>query len=207
MSVFLPATLEGFYHVVGIYLALVLVLDLRWFFFMIEYSLACFKTNPLMYVVAVYSLSSIIAQERLERITECVKEMNLVEQVPSMVKTGSLNPARQSSPSPDDPDGWMESAIPVNSVLGATAAAAGMISASEMDSFASRGSGHMSLDRNSECASPQPLPSEVEPQESGHVTDTQNGMQDPAPVMENGFRGGMEVSLICCFHNACLTSI
>ncbi|KAG0611477.1 hypothetical protein M758_7G143900 [Ceratodon purpureus] len=131
-------------------------------------------------------LNSIIAQERLDRITECVKEMNLVEQVPSTV--GSMNPARPSSPSPNDPDGWMESAIPVHSVLGATAAAAGMISTSEMDSFASRGSGHMSPDRTSDCTSPQ-----VEPQESGRVTDAQNGVQDPCPVLENESRGGMEV--------------
>lgn len=138
-------------------------------------------------------LNSIIAQERLDRITECVKEMCLVEQLPAMVKVSSKTHGRQSSPSPDDPDGWMESAIPVDSVLGATAAAAGFISESEMDSFASRGSGRMSPDIISECVSPQPFSPQAEPQENRRVSDVDNGALDPGPELENGFRGGMEV--------------
>jgi hypothetical protein len=138
-------------------------------------------------------LNSIIAQERLDRITECVKEMSLVEQLPAMVKVSSKTHGRQSSPSPDDPDGWMESAIPVDSVLGATAAAAGFISESEMDSFASRGSGRMSPDTISECVSPQPFSPQAEPQENRRVSDVDNGALDPGPELENGFRGGMEV--------------
>ncbi|KAG0558563.1 hypothetical protein KC19_10G038000 [Ceratodon purpureus] len=138
-------------------------------------------------------LNSIIAQERLDRITECVKEMSLVEQVPAMVKVSSKNHVRQSSPSPDDPDGWMESAIPVQSVLGATAAAAGFISESEMNSFASRGSGHMSPDTVSECVSPEPFSPQSGLQENRRVSDVDNGALDPGPALENGFRGGMEV--------------
>lgn len=141
-------------------------------------------------------LNSIIAQERLDRITECVKEMSLVEQVPAMVKVGSKNHVRQNSPSPDDPDGWMESAIHVDSVLGATAAAAGLISESEMNSFASRGSGHMSPDTISECVSPQPFSPQAEPQESRRVSGVDNETLDPCPELENGFRGSMEVRFL-----------
>lgn len=127
---------------------------------------------------------------------ECVKEMSLVEQMPAMVKVSSKNHVRQGSPSPDDPDGWMDSAIPVHSVLGATAAAAGLISESEMNSFASRGSGYMSPDTTSECFSPQPFSPQAEPQEGRHVSDADNGALDPGSDLENGSRGGMEV----CFY-------
>ena len=123
--------------------------------------------------------------------------MSLVEQVPAMVKVSSKNHVRQSSPSPDDPDGWMESAIPVQSVLGATAAAAGFISESEMNSFASRGSGHMSPDTVSECVSPEPFSPQSGLQENRRVSDVDNGALDPGPALENGFRGGMEVR---CLH-------
>lgn len=122
-----------------------------------------------------------------------MKEMSLVEQMPAMVKVGSKNHVRQGSPSPDDPDGWMESAIPVHSVLGATAAAAGLISESEMNSFASRGSGYMSPDTTSDCFSPQPFSPQAEPQESRHVSDADNRALDPGSDLENGSRGGMEV--------------
>lgn len=153
------------------------------------------KLCPKSFVNVFIFLNSIIAQERLDRITECVKEMSLVEQVPPMVKVGSKNHGRQSSPSPDDPDGWMESAIPVDSVLGATAAAAGLISESEMNSFASKGSGYMSPDRTSECESPQPFspPAQAEGSESPHASDDVIEVPHQDPELENGFRGGMEV--------------
>ncbi|KAJ7527110.1 hypothetical protein O6H91_16G037400 [Diphasiastrum complanatum] len=78
-------------------------------------------------------LNTIIAQERLDRIKQCVSEMSLAsEQVPPMVKVGSKSSNGKLTPSTgnDDPDDWMESAIRVENVLGATAAAAGLISES-----------------------------------------------------------------------------
>jgi len=149
----------------------------------------CFLTRLPYFQLHFEVLNSIIAQERLDRITECVKEMSLVEQMPATVRVSSKNHARQGSPSPDDPDSWMESAIPVHSVLGATAAAAGLISESEMNSFASRGSGYMSPDTTSECFSPQPFSPQAEPQEGQHAD---NGALDPGSDLENGSRG-MEV--------------
>nr|PNR39802.1 hypothetical protein PHYPA_020082 [Physcomitrium patens] len=152
----------------------------------------CLLTRLPFFDIHFEVLNSIIAQERLDRITECVKEMSLVE-VPPMVKVDSKNHARHNFPSPDDPDGWMESAIPVDSVLGATAAAAGLISASEMDSFASKGSGHMSPDRISECVSPQPCTPQAEPLVNGRAAEIDNEMPDHGPDQQNGFRGGTEV--------------
>ncbi|KAL3699207.1 hypothetical protein R1sor_017229 [Riccia sorocarpa] len=85
-------------------------------------------------------LNSIIAQERLDRITQCVNEMSLVQHVAPMLKTES----KGHSTNDDDPDGWMESAIPVDSVLGATAAGAGLISEKEVTSFSSKSSDPLS---------------------------------------------------------------
>uniref|UniRef100_A0A0D6R184 UDENN domain-containing protein n=1 Tax=Araucaria cunninghamii TaxID=56994 RepID=A0A0D6R184_ARACU len=85
-------------------------------------------------------LNSIIAQERLERITQFVNEMSLTDYVPPMVKVRERVNGKTSSPTKDDLDDWTASAIPVESVLGATAAAAGLISESKVSSFSSRAS-------------------------------------------------------------------
>jgi hypothetical protein len=66
---------------------------------------------------------SVLAQERLDRITACVSEMSLLEQPSPMVKVSSRG--RMASPSRDpdteeDPNEWMDSAIPVDEVLGNT---------------------------------------------------------------------------------------
>lgn len=85
-------------------------------------------------------LNSIIAQERLERITQFVNEMTLTDYVPPMVKVRERVNGKAGSPTKIDPDDWMASAIPIDTVLGATAAAAGLISESKVSSFSSRAS-------------------------------------------------------------------
>lgn len=85
-------------------------------------------------------LNSIIAQERLERITQFVNEMTLIDYVPPMVKVRERVNGKGGSPTQIDPDDWMASAIPIDTVLGATAAAAGLISESKVSSFSSRAS-------------------------------------------------------------------
>ncbi|KAH8959275.1 hypothetical protein BDL97_06G070700 [Sphagnum fallax] len=139
-------------------------------------------------------LNSIIAQERLDRITECVNEMSLAEQVPPMVKVGSKNISRGGSPAVDDPDGWMESAIPVDSVLGATAAAAGLISESEMNSFSLRVSGHMSPDTASELASPQSLTPLAQTQREACVGEGVHCETNQGSLSISRSQGGMEVN-------------
>ena len=64
-----------------------------------------------------------MAQERLDRITACVSEMSVVDVPSPMVKVSSRH--RMASPprgpaSEEDPNEWMDSAIPVDEVLGNT---------------------------------------------------------------------------------------
>ncbi|CAM6084550.1 unnamed protein product [Calypogeia fissa] len=102
----------------------------------------CFLTKMPFFNLHFEVLNSIIAQERLDRITQCVSEMALTEHIISpMVKVGSKGDKVSCPNREDDPDGWMDSAIPVDSVIGATAAAAGLISEKEVVSFSAKGSG------------------------------------------------------------------
>lgn len=76
----------------------------------------------------------------MERITQFVNEMTLTDYVPPMVKVRERVNGKAGSPTNIDPDDWMSSAIPIDTVLGATAAAAGLISESKVSSFSSRAS-------------------------------------------------------------------
>ncbi|GBG85115.1 hypothetical protein CBR_g39681 [Chara braunii] len=78
-------------------------------------------------------LNCVLAQERLDRITACVNELALAEQIPSPVGKPSCESEEEQSKEGSsgkelDPMFWMDFAIPVSSVLGAAAAAAGLIS-------------------------------------------------------------------------------
>lgn len=116
--------------------------------------------------------NSIIAQERLDRITQCVNEMTLAQHVPSMVE--AVSKGSLSSPeNEDDPDGWMESAIPVDSVLGATAAAAGLISEKDVPSFSSKSSGPLSPDGHLTSLSPTSVTG-ADGKDSNGYRDTDN---------------------------------
>ncbi|KAK3193332.1 hypothetical protein Dsin_024642 [Dipteronia sinensis] len=79
-------------------------------------------------------LNSIIAQERLNRITQFLSEMSLTDFVPSGSKLH--DPTNDSVDSPDTEyfNDYMASAIPVDSALALTAAAAGIISDDEIPS-------------------------------------------------------------------------
>eukprot|EP00268_Persea_americana_P039413 TRINITY_DN389_c1_g1_i4.p1 TRINITY_DN389_c1_g1~~TRINITY_DN389_c1_g1_i4.p1 ORF type:complete len:803 (+),score=145.03 TRINITY_DN389_c1_g1_i4:716-3124(+) len=79
-------------------------------------------------------LNSIIAQERLERITQFVSEMTLTDFVPPAVRTPDQMNEDLDSPTSGSSADWMASAIPVGSVLGFTAAAAGLVSDNEVHS-------------------------------------------------------------------------
>ncbi|EFJ08411.1 hypothetical protein SELMODRAFT_448043 [Selaginella moellendorffii] len=116
-------------------------------------------------------LQSIIAQERLDRINQCVSEMKISDYVPPLVKLGSKANGKANSPRDDDEDGWMESAIPVEDVLGATAAAAGLISESEMNSFSSLKHSSFS-ERDTESGESAEICATAESRESnGHMVE------------------------------------
>lgn len=78
-----------------------------------------------------------IAQERLKRITEFVSEMSLAAACyrPSISRMNDQIDSRVSSPR-SNPDDWMASAIPVDGVMALTAAAAGLITDSDLANFA-----------------------------------------------------------------------
>ncbi|XVE78005.1 hypothetical protein DITRI_Ditri13aG0109400 [Diplodiscus trichospermus] len=95
----------------------------------------CLLTRVPFFELHYEMLNSIIAQERLNRITEFVSEMSLSlsDHVPSVSKLEQMND------NTDSPDGeyvndWMASAIPVNGAVALSAAAAGIITDDEVSS-------------------------------------------------------------------------
>ncbi|GLT41478.1 hypothetical protein SLA2020_155390 [Shorea laevis] len=95
----------------------------------------CLLTRVPFFELHYEMLNSIIAQERLNRITEFVSEMSLslTDYVPSVSKRNELMHENIDSPDEEYSD-WMASAIPVDSALALTAAAAGIISDDEVPS-------------------------------------------------------------------------
>ncbi|KAF8090320.1 hypothetical protein N665_0479s0024 [Sinapis alba] len=93
----------------------------------------CLLTRVPFFELHFEMLNSMIAQERLKRITEFVSEMSLAAAChsPSVSRMNSCVSSPRSSPAD-----WMASAIPVDGVMALTAAAAGLISDSDIASFA-----------------------------------------------------------------------
>ncbi|OVA02289.1 DENN domain [Macleaya cordata] len=98
----------------------------------------CLLTRVPFFELHYEMLNSIITQERLNRITEFVSEVTLTDHVPS-----GVNSQYQISENIDSPDrgcstDWKASAIPLDSAVALTAAAAGIISDDEVPSFSVR---------------------------------------------------------------------
>lgn len=74
-----------------------------------------------------YFECSIIAQERLNRITQFVSEMSLTDYVSSTSKKNDQMPVNDESPERECSFDWTVSAIPVDNAIALTAAAAGII--------------------------------------------------------------------------------
>ncbi|CAG7900404.1 unnamed protein product [Brassica rapa] len=93
----------------------------------------CLLTRVPFFELHFEMLNSMIAQERLKRITEFVSEMSLAAAChsPSVSRMNSCVSSPRSNPAD-----WMASAIPVDGVMALTAAAAGLISDSDIASFA-----------------------------------------------------------------------
>ncbi|XP_062148406.1 uncharacterized protein LOC133857238 isoform X1 [Alnus glutinosa] len=87
----------------------------------------CVLTRVPFFELHFEMLNSIIAQERLNRITEFVSEMTLTHYVPSVTKLDDHMNGNVDSPERESYSDWMASAIPVDSALALTAAAAGII--------------------------------------------------------------------------------
>ncbi|CAN8257549.1 unnamed protein product [Cochlearia groenlandica] len=96
----------------------------------------CLLTRVPFFELHFEMLNSMIAQERLKRITEFVSEMSLAAAChgSSISRTNDQIDSRVSSPR-SNPSDWMASAIPVDGVMALTAAAAGLISDSDLANF------------------------------------------------------------------------
>ncbi|XP_062079547.1 uncharacterized protein LOC133784008 [Humulus lupulus] len=87
----------------------------------------CVLTRVPFFELHYEMLNSIIAQQRLNRITEFVTEMSLYDYVPSTPTRHDQMHENVESLEGDSLSGWMTSAIPVDSAVAMTAAAAGII--------------------------------------------------------------------------------
>lgn len=87
----------------------------------------CVLTKVPFFELHYEMLNSIISQQRLNRITEFVNEMSLYDYVPSTPGTQDQAHGKFESPESEPFSDWMSSAIPVDSAVAITAAAAGII--------------------------------------------------------------------------------
>lgn len=100
------------------------------------------KHENILYAIHyIYLLGcSLIAQERLNRITQVLTEISLFDYVPSPPpsKPNDQSNGNYSSTNRDPDTDWMDSAIPVDNAIALTAAAAGIICDDEVPSSSSR---------------------------------------------------------------------
>ncbi|MCD7467426.1 hypothetical protein HAX54_004847 [Datura stramonium] len=97
----------------------------------------CLLTRVPLFGLHYEMLNSVVAQERLNRITHFVSEINLTDFIPSASKMNDASNASGNSSYRDEAD-WTASAIPVDSAITLTAAAAGIISDDEVPSSSSK---------------------------------------------------------------------
>ncbi|XP_011656757.1 uncharacterized protein LOC101209770 isoform X2 [Cucumis sativus] len=90
----------------------------------------CLLTRVPFFELHFEMLNSIIAQERLNRVTQFISEISLTDSVPSGPRSNQNEnvDSRERKSSGD----WMTSAIPIHSAVAITAAAAGIISDDEI---------------------------------------------------------------------------
>ncbi|KAI4350300.1 hypothetical protein L6164_004768 [Bauhinia variegata] len=100
----------------------------------------CLLTRIPFFELHFEMLNSLIAQERLNRITQFVNEMNIAatDFIPSTPKADDHISANADSLDGESPSDWMASAIPVDGAAAMTAAAAGITSDEENPHFSSK---------------------------------------------------------------------
>ncbi|KAL9239078.1 hypothetical protein vseg_013430 [Gypsophila vaccaria] len=87
----------------------------------------CLLTRVPFFELHYEMLNSIVAQERLNRITQFVSEISLCDYSPSPLRGPDQFHENFDSPNRESHTDWMSSAIPVESAVALTAAAAGII--------------------------------------------------------------------------------
>lgn len=98
----------------------------------------CLLTRIPFFELHYEMLNSIIAQERLNRITHFVNLISLPDHISSTSKQHDQTDEKSDSPDRECSTDWMAYAIPLNSALAVTAAAAGIISDDELPSSSLR---------------------------------------------------------------------
>ncbi|KAK2986348.1 hypothetical protein RJ640_026612 [Escallonia rubra] len=102
----------------------------------------CVLTRVPFFELHYEMLNSIIAQERLNRITQFVSEINFADYVSPLPTLNDQLNEMGDSPKQECYKDWMASAIPVDSAVALTAAAVGIISDEEVRSSSSRWETH-----------------------------------------------------------------
>ncbi|KAL2344935.1 hypothetical protein Fmac_006220 [Flemingia macrophylla] len=92
----------------------------------------CLLTRVPFFELHFEMLNSLIAQERLNRITQFVNEMTLASCIPSTTKLDDQMSSNAHSPDRESFGDWMTCAIPLDGAAAITAAAAGIISDDEI---------------------------------------------------------------------------
>ncbi|KAJ4968036.1 hypothetical protein NE237_014737 [Protea cynaroides] len=98
----------------------------------------CLLTKVPFFELHYEMLNSIIAQERLDRITQFVSEMAMTDNVSPVLKTQDGMNGSIYSPRKEYNSDWMASAIPIDSAIALSAVAAGLISDDDIPSFSLR---------------------------------------------------------------------
>lgn len=138
----------------------------------------CLLTRVPFFELHYEMLNSIISQERLNRITQFVSEMSLCGYSPS--------PSRVHFDSPCKETEWMSSAIPVDSAIALTAAAAGIITEDEIPSASSKIGETLSPSNASEASDFGPL-KEVDLDGKRNLQDCDDLASDASECFANGF--------------------
>lgn len=112
---------------------------------MLNIHLFFFRSSPRIYCALLGC--SLVAQERLNRITQFVTEMTLTGSIPSIPKLDDQMSSNANTPDREPLSDWMASAIPVDGAAVISAAAAGIISDDEIPQFS------VNI-RDSHCQSP-----------------------------------------------------
>ncbi|KAF9610657.1 hypothetical protein IFM89_023913 [Coptis chinensis] len=98
----------------------------------------CVLTRVPFFELHYEMLNSIVTQERLNRITQFVSEMNITDYIPSPIGTQEDINENNDSPKREQSKDWTAFAVPVDSAAALTAAAAGIISDDEVHSYSFR---------------------------------------------------------------------
>ncbi|KAL8143006.1 hypothetical protein V2J09_016038 [Rumex salicifolius] len=145
----------------------------------------CLLTRVPFFELHFEMLKSIVSQERLNRITQFVSEINGIHHIPSTMRSSDQLNVVAGSPSRDPFTDWMSSAIPIDSAVLLSASAAGIEPVNEVSSS--------SINSEETWSLPSATASETF---SGRAKETNNGyLASDAVQKPNIVRSSSSISL------------